>query len=105
MPPAIAGWLAQQFGGEAITLDAVSLRQAGDLEIFEYARKAGYVIMTKDDDFVDLVTRLGPPPQVLWVTCGNVTSAALRDLLVAAFPAALEHLQAGEPVVEIARAR
>ncbi len=58
--------------------------------------------MTKDDDCVDIVTRLGPPPQILWVTCGNVANRARRDLLVRAFPTAKAHLEAGEPVVELA---
>ena len=71
LPPALAGWLTEQFGVEAANLDSVGLRQAQDIEIFQHARRPGHVIMTKDDDFVDIVTRLGPPPQILWVTCGN----------------------------------
>ena len=101
LPPALAGWLAAQFGIEAANLESVGLRQAQDIDIFRQARRPGYVLMTKDDDFVDIVTRLGPPPQILWVTCGNVTNRALRELLTRAFPAALVHLEAGEPVVEL----
>ncbi len=82
-------------------LDSVGLRAASDIEIFNYARQPGHVIMTKDDDFVDLVTRLGPPPQVVWVTCGNVTNRAMRELLAGAFGAVSEHLEAGERVVEL----
>jgi len=101
LPPALAGWLTEQFGVEAANLDSVGLRQAQDIEIFQHARRPGHVIMTKDDDFVDIVTRLGPPPQILWVTCGNVTNRALRELLARAFPSARAHLAAGEPVVEL----
>ena len=101
LPPTLAAWLTEQFKVEAANLDTVGLGHAPDISIFQHARKPGHVIMTKDDDFVDLVTRLGPPPQILWVTCGNVTNRALRDLLVRAFPAAQAHLAAGEPVVEL----
>ncbi len=101
LPPALAGWLTAQFDVEAANLEAVGLRQAQDIEIFQRARQPGHVIMTKDEDFVDIVTRLGPPPQILWITCGNVTNRALRDLLGRAFPAARAHLEAGEPVVEL----
>lgn len=101
LPPALAAWLSQQFKVDAANLDTVGLRHAQDIAIFKHAGKPGHVIMTKDDDFVDLVTRLGPPPQILWVTCGNVTNRALRDLLIRAFPAAQAHLLAGEPVVEL----
>ncbi|NOT00339.1 MAG: DUF5615 family PIN-like protein [Phycisphaerales bacterium] len=101
LPPALAGWLTQQFDVEAFNLDHVGLRQASDIDIFQHARRPGIVVMTKDDDFVDIVTRLGRPPQILWVTCGNVTNRALRELLRRVFPIVRAHLEAGEPVVEI----
>jgi predicted nuclease of predicted toxin-antitoxin system len=101
LPPALAGWLGTQFAVEAINLGSLGLRQVQDIDIFQSARRPGHVIMTKDDDFVDIVTRLGPPPQILWVTCGNVTNRALQELLTQAFPAARSHLEAGEPVVEL----
>jgi predicted nuclease of predicted toxin-antitoxin system len=37
--------------------------------------------MTKDSDFVDLVERLGPPPQIIWLTCGNTSNLRLREIL------------------------
>ncbi|HWL93631.1 MAG TPA: DUF5615 family PIN-like protein [Phycisphaerae bacterium] len=67
------------------------------------AREPGHVIMTKDDDFVDIVTRLGAPPQILWVTCGNVTNRALHQLLLNAFLSVRAHLESGEPVVELTK--
>jgi predicted nuclease of predicted toxin-antitoxin system len=72
-----------------------------DLEIFEAARQDNLVIMTKDSDFVDLVCRLGSPPQILWLTCGNVTNRNLRLLLSSTFLDAVNQLQQGEIVVEI----
>ena len=56
----------------------MSLRDVQDIEIFEAARAENAVIMTKDNDFIDLVYRLGTPPQILWLTCGNVTNRNLR---------------------------
>ncbi len=126
-PPALAGWLTEQFGVEAANLDSVGLGKAQDIEVFQHARRPGnararipsrtqthgngfqqewvreriLAPATKDDDFVDSVTRLDPPPQILWGTCGNVTNRALRELLARAFPAARAHLAAGEPVVEL----
>ena len=64
-------------------------------------REAGAVVLTKDTDFSLLLERLGPPPQVLWVTCGNTSNAHLRGVLAATLPNALELLEAGEPLVEI----
>jgi predicted nuclease of predicted toxin-antitoxin system len=71
------------------------------MEIFEAARAENAVIMTKDSDFIDLVCRLGVPPQILWLTCGNVTNRNLRQLLTATLPDALEQLRQGEMIVEI----
>jgi len=41
----------------AVSLKELSLRDAKDIEIFETARFANVVIMTKDSDFIDLGTR------------------------------------------------
>lgn len=101
LPPAVAGWMKGHFGIEAAGIESVGLRHANDLTIFRRFSSNGDVIVTKDEDFVDLVLRLGIPPQVLWVTCGNVTNRGLRELFTNALPAALSLLQAGEPVVEI----
>jgi predicted nuclease of predicted toxin-antitoxin system len=45
---------------------------------------------------------LGTPPQLLWVTCGNVTNRRLQNLLTQVFPKAQQLLAAGEAVVELA---
>jgi predicted nuclease of predicted toxin-antitoxin system len=101
LPPALAVWIAGQFGIEAATLDVLGLRDADDFQIFSALRSPGNVIVSKDEDFPDLVVRLGAPPQVLWVTCGNVTNRALRRVFGAKLQDALELLQHGEPVVEM----
>jgi predicted nuclease of predicted toxin-antitoxin system len=88
-------------GVEAAAFRELGLRDAEDRAIFPAARQAGAVLMTKDSDFVDLVTRLGPPPQIVWLTCGDTTSAALRKLLADVWPRAAAFLAAGEPLVEV----
>jgi predicted nuclease of predicted toxin-antitoxin system len=103
LPPATCLWLAESHAVEAATLEMLGLLSSPDDAIFTLLRQPGNVIVTKDDDFIDLVGRLGPPPQVLWVTCGNVTNRALRELFAAAFPVALELLRSGEPIVEVRR--
>ncbi len=60
--------------------------------------------MTKDADFVELVVRQGPPPQILWVTSGNTSDEELRRILGSVFGEALDLLVAGEPLVEVSRA-
>jgi predicted nuclease of predicted toxin-antitoxin system len=101
LPPTLAAWIVETFGITAISLKELGLRDAKDIEIFEAAKQPDLVIMTKDGDFVDLVCRLGSPPQILWLTCGNVTNRNLRLLLASTFADTIAQLQQGEIVVEI----
>jgi predicted nuclease of predicted toxin-antitoxin system len=101
LPPTLASWLTATFGVEASALRDLGLRDAKDIEIFAAAQTEGAVIMTKDSDFIDLGCRLESPPQILWLTCGNVTNRNLRQLLMATLPDALRQLQQGEMIVEI----
>jgi predicted nuclease of predicted toxin-antitoxin system len=101
LSPAIANWITSTFGVEAIALRDLGLRDAEDPEIFEGAKAQEVIVMTKDSDFVDLVERLGAPPQIIWLTCGNTSNAKLREILSETLPRALELLAAGETLIEI----
>jgi len=84
----------------------VGLLEADDAVIFEAARVGGAaVVVTKDEDFVQLVERHGPPPQVVWVTCGNVRNAELRRIVLEAWPQVATLLAAGEPLIEVSQRR
>lgn len=101
LSPAIATWITNKFGVTAVALRDLGLRDAEDPEIFEVAKAQGVIFMTKDSDFVDLVDRLGTPPQIIWLTCGNTSNARLREILSSVLPEALELLSFGERLVEI----
>jgi predicted nuclease of predicted toxin-antitoxin system len=45
--------------------------------------------------------RRGPPPCILWLTCGNVTNRHLRQILAGTLAQAVALLAAGDVVVEI----
>ena len=96
LSPAIATWITATFGIEAHAVRDLGLRDAKDSPIFQAARAAGAVVMTKDSDFIALLRRLGPPPKVLWLTCGNTSNARLRDILSRALPSAVARLEGGE---------
>lgn len=101
LPPLLAAWLAAQFDVEAFSLRALGLRDAADAAIFLAAQQQGIVIISKDSDFVELVSRYGPPPQLIWVTCGNVTNRQLQIVFNKTFAESLEWLAAGQVIVEI----
>lgn len=102
LSPRIARRLVAEFGIEAHALRELGLRDAEDDHVFSEARKGGAIFMTKDSDFVALLERLGPPPQILWLTCGNTSDAALAEILRKHFPTAMSLFESGEPLVEIA---
>ncbi len=101
LPPTLASWLTDNLQVQAIALRDLNLRDARDIEIFQAARAENAAIMTKDSDFIDLVCRLGTPPKIIWLTCGNVTNRNLKKLLTATLPAAIAQLEQGEIIVEI----
>jgi predicted nuclease of predicted toxin-antitoxin system len=101
LSPAIAIWITTTFGITALALRDVGLRDAEDPEIFEVAKATGVIFITKDSDFADLVDRLGTPPQVIWLICGNTSNARLKEILNSTLPEALELLRSGEALVEI----
>jgi predicted nuclease of predicted toxin-antitoxin system len=101
MSPRMALWINANFAVVAVPLRDLGLRDAEDEAIFAAARIAGVIVLTKDSDFVHLLERQGGPPQILWLTCGNTSEAALRQIFTKHLPAALELFAAGEDLVEI----
>jgi predicted nuclease of predicted toxin-antitoxin system len=101
LPPALAAWMRATTSIECLPVRDLNLQRASDPEIFAAARRANVVVMTKDADFVQLLERQGPPPQVVLVTCGNTSNARLRHLIQTAWPTILVMLERGEVLVEL----
>ena len=101
MSPTIAAWIISNFAVKAIAVRDLGLRDATDERIFQAAKQANAIVMTKDSDFVSLLERFGTPPQVIWITCGNTSNARLKEILTSTLPRALELLNTGEDLVEI----
>lgn len=102
LPPALPPWLTQTFGVEAYSAAYLGLRDAEDEVIFQAARQANAIIISKDSDFLERLVRLGPPPRLLYVTCGNTTKARLTEIFAQHFATTQQHFLNGEAVVEIA---
>ena len=101
LPPALAGWINAHFDLNVQPVRDLGLRDATDEEIFQAARKENAIVMTKDGDFFLLLDQYGPPPAILWITCGNTANARLKEVLADKLPQALALLAGGEPLVEI----
>lgn len=100
LSPAVALWISNNFNVQALAVRDVGLRDAEDEDIFQAAKRADVVVMTKDRDFVDLLDRFGAPPKIIWITCGNTSNARLKEILTTNLTDALDIL-ANEDLVEI----
>ena len=102
LSPSLAIWINSTFGIESYSLKFLGLRDANDIEIFEKARQEeDIVIITKDNDFLNLLYELGSPPKIIWITCGNTSNDYLKKILSVNLVQAIKLLQSGERLVEI----
>ena len=57
------------------------MRGATDVVIWERARRDGYTIVSKDNDFRQLSFLHGAPPKVIWLSVGNAGTEAILHFL------------------------
>lgn len=73
--------LAAEFPGST-QVKVAGLETASDLQVWEYAKRNGLTVMTKDMDFYELALERGAPPKIVWLRCGNVSNRFLLALLL-----------------------
>lgn len=105
LSPALAPWISQTFSIAAVALRDIGLRDAADRQIFLAAKEQSTIVMTRDADFVRLLDALGPPPKLIWITCGNTSNEYPRQLLRTVLPRVLALFSAGESLVEVSALR
>ena len=99
--PFIAVTLSEMLEMEVVHVRDLGLRDSEDSQIFFRARRLGAIVLTKDSDFVDLVNRTGPPPQIVYLRCGNCSNKALIALLDLTLKAGIDRIKDGDSIVEI----
>ena len=52
-----------------------------DSSAWEIARSAGWVLVTRDEDFVGMSVLRGAPPKIVWLNIGNSRNAVIAALL------------------------
>jgi predicted nuclease of predicted toxin-antitoxin system len=71
--------------GDCAHVDKIGITvPAQDVDIWAYAKDHEYIIVTKDNDFVDLLEVKGYPPKIVLLKTGNNSSKAILELLIAA---------------------
>lgn len=80
LPPSLIVRLADLFPHSQHVFP-LGLDRTTDLEIREYARQSGFLVVTKDVDFSDLCVLRGFPPKIIWIRRGNCSTRALEQIL------------------------
>lgn len=94
LPPKAANWLSDSFGIAAFHVGSLDFLSTNDNEIFDKAKSLDQkvIIISKDEDFVDVVLRKKAPPYIIWLTAGNLTNERLKIVLLANLEAAVAQL-------------
>ncbi len=61
----------------------VGLSSTDDLAAWRFAREQGFVVVTKDHDFLDLAALHGSPPIVIRLVLGNSSNQRVLAALLA----------------------
>jgi predicted nuclease of predicted toxin-antitoxin system len=73
LSPALVQRLADLFPGSTHTEDA-GLARSDDVSIWEFCRREGFVVVSKDNDFSFLAMQRGTPPKAICIRLGNCTT-------------------------------
>jgi len=57
-------------------------RPAKDIEIWEYAKRNNYLLVTFDEDFQDLANLYGFPPKVILLRTGNSSTEFISEIIL-----------------------
>ena len=80
LSPRLASNFAEPFNNSKHLQD-LGLDIANDSIVWEFAKKEGFTIVTKDNDFNNLVAFFGFPPKVIWIRRGNCSTNEISEIL------------------------
>ena len=66
---------------ESAHIKSVSLKEADDSIVWEWAKQNGFTIVSKDTDFYQRAIVLGHPPKLIWLRVGNCPTRLIIALL------------------------
>ncbi len=77
------------------------LEEASDIEIWNHAANAHWIVVSKDEDFLYLANRPGDTGKLLWVRIGNCRKQTLLQAFDRELPTVIRAFDQGLRVVEI----
>jgi len=62
-------------------INALALERAQDIQIWEFAKRENFIIVTQDSDFNDIAALRNFPPHIIWLRTGNTKLAEIERVL------------------------
>lgn len=78
----IVSRLQSDFPGSIHVEDTSLPAPAKDIQIWKFAKDNNYIIITNDDDFLELLTFKGFPPKIVLLRTGNQSTNYITSLLL-----------------------
>ncbi len=100
LPPALARFIGNDLGAEADHVADLGFKELRDRQLWHYAAKEGYILISKDEDFVSLF-QAEPVTGLLWVRIGNCRRMHLLNAFERAWTAINECFARGDRFVEL----
>jgi len=101
--PIIAKWMGDYLKISVKSSYSLDLHHLDDITIYQMAKSHGNVILiSKDTDFPELISRLGAPPRLINLKIGNCSNQLLWDRIKPKIEQALQLLINGQvDIVEL----
>lgn len=80
LSPKLVHLLATEFP-DSSHVELLQLRGSTDTTLWELAKRQGYILVSKDNDFRQRAFLLGSPPKVIWLSIGNAGTSEIVALL------------------------
>lgn len=80
--PIIAKWMMDHTGMTVKSSYSLAFKETQDIDIYNAAKAYGNIILvSKDSDFSELISRLGAPPKLVNIKFGNSDNKRLWSIL------------------------
>ncbi len=100
LPDALSNFLTAK-GHRSTHVLGLRMDEASDLEIWDYATKGNWIVVSKDEDFLHLANRPHDTGRLLWVRIGNCRKQTLLRSFERELPGIVRAFDEGVRVVEI----
>jgi predicted nuclease of predicted toxin-antitoxin system len=76
--------LPEDFDGST-HVNQEGLMNSPDIQIWEFAKKNDYCIVTQDSDFNSLNSLYGFSPKIIWIRTGNIKTQLIAEILIESY--------------------